>query len=111
MKMIIEIQYNEQNLMTKVNRVSKSKYYDSKGKEIHEYNLLKIFHFIGVNEQGRGRKKYYMYKWVRYIEKNNQVILVALHMDKNQGYVPLNVIADKSGIIPDSEIVQQINQK
>lgn len=24
-----------------------------------------MFHFLGVNKQGRGRKKYYQYFWVR----------------------------------------------
>jgi hypothetical protein len=40
-------------------------FYDKNGKEIKEYDLLKMFHFTGVNEQGRGRKHYYLYRWVR----------------------------------------------
>ena len=64
-------------------------FFDKHWKEIKEFDLLKIFHFLGVNEQGRGRKKYYMYKWV----KNKHMIArdgtaytwYALHLNNDKG--------------------------
>ena len=44
-------------------------YFDKSGKEIKEFALLKVFHFKGRNEQGRGRKNYFMYKWVRLVNR------------------------------------------
>jgi hypothetical protein len=38
------------------------RYLDKKGKELTHGCLVKVYHFKGVNDQGRGRKHYYMYK-------------------------------------------------
>jgi hypothetical protein len=57
--------------------------YDQNGTEIHEFDLLKVFHFIGSR-----RKKHYMYKWVRKHPKYDY--LIALHLgDENteNGYL------------------------
>ena len=39
-------------------------YTDKFGKPIEHGSMVKINHFIGVNNQGKGRKKYYMYKLI-----------------------------------------------
>lgn len=39
-------------------------YLDKNGKELKHGDLVKVFHFKGVNEQLRGRKNYYMYKYI-----------------------------------------------
>jgi hypothetical protein len=84
-------------------------YFDKTGKEIKEFAVLKVFHFKGVNEKGRGRKNYYMYKWVRLIEEKGELVWVAVHLsnDKND-YYHLRTVADKgTRHIYDTEIVQQ----
>lgn len=78
--------------------------YDKKGREIHEYDVLKIFHFIGQRN-----KKHYMYKHVTTL--NNK--LYAKHLSKlsegeSDGYF-LKYQADESGRLDDTEIVQGIN--
>ena len=84
-------------------------YFDKNGKQIKEFAVLKVYHFFGVNEQGRGRKHYYMYKWVRLKEFNGKKYWVALHLTKGDGTsYNLRAVADKqTRIIADSEIVQQ----
>jgi len=89
-------------------------YYDKYGKEIKEFAVLKVYHFKGVNEQGRGRKIYYMYKWVRLTEdKNGNKWWVALHLnDDTNGSYYLKAVADKqTRIISGAEIVQQYDQE
>ena len=84
-------------------------YFDKHGKEIKEFSLLKVFHFKGVNEQGRGRKNYYMYKWVRLRARTENGIKywVALHLENDSGdYYHLRSSADENRILHDTEIVQ-----
>ena len=85
-------------------------YFDKNGKQIKEFVVLKVSHFLGVNEQGRGRKHYYMYKWVKLKEHKGKKYWVAMHLnnDKESNYYNLRAVADKqTRIIADAEIVQQ----
>jgi hypothetical protein len=85
-------------------------YFDKNGKQIKEFAVLKVYHFFGVNEQGRGRKHYYMYKWVRLKEYKGKKYWIAMHLnsDKESNYYDLRAVADKqTRIIADAEIVQQ----
>ena len=85
-------------------------YFDKNGKEIKDFAVLRVYHFLGVNEQGRGRKHYYMYKWIRIIEFNGKKYWVAKHLtnDDDHSYYHLRSVADpKTRIISNSEIVQQ----
>ena len=85
-----------------------SPYFDKNGKEIKEFAVLKIFHFKGVNEQGRGRKNYYMYKWVRLIERKGKKYWAALHLtNDSDGHFYLKATANKERVMTDTEIVQQ----
>jgi len=83
-------------------------YFDKNGKQVKEFAVIKIFHFKGVNEQGRGRKNYYMYKWVRLLEINGKKQWVALHLsDDSGGYFPLRSIANPEMVMANVEIVEQ----
>jgi len=84
-------------------------YCDKHGKEITEFALLKFFHFKGVNRQGRGRKNYYIYKWVRLYEFNGKMYWVALHLLDSRGdYFHLRTVAGKDRVV-DCEIIQDTN--
>ena len=73
-----------------------NKCYDKNGTEIHEFDLLKIFHFIGAR-----RKKYFMYKWVRL----NEGYLYAMHIEDNTNYgYFLNIKPETH--YPETEIIQ-----
>ena len=85
-------------------------YFDKNGKQIKEFAVLKVYHFKGVNEQGRGRKHYYMYKWVRLKEWKGKMYWVAQHLvkDEPESYYHLRSVADKeTRIIAGTEIMQQ----
>ena len=85
-------------------------YFDKNGKQIKEFAVLKVYHFKGVNEQGRGRKHYYMYKWVKLKEWKGKKYWVAQHLSKDDpdSYYHLRSVANKeTRIIADIEIVQQ----
>lgn len=83
-------------------------YFDKFGKEIKEFAVIKMFHFKGTNEQGRGRKNYYMYKWVRKHEFKGKVWWVGQHLtDDKGGDFNLKAVADENRIIHSAEIVQQ----
>lgn len=83
------------------NKIEKS-YFDKNGKEIKEFAVLKIFHFTGIR-----RKRYYMYKWVKLIEKNNKQYWVAYHLTDDSGrYFFLRSIANENRILSNVEIVQ-----
>jgi 23S rRNA maturation-related 3'-5' exoribonuclease YhaM len=85
-------------------------YFDKNGNEIKEFAVLKIYHFKGVNEQGRGRKHYYMYKWVRLKEHKEKMYWIARHLtnDEPNNYFNLQVVANtETRIIENAEIVQQ----
>ena len=72
--------------------------YDKKYREILEYDLLKVFHFIGAR-----RKKHYMYKLVRIIDGR----MSGMHLNYRNEYFNLEAIANESGIIKGAEIVQR----
>jgi len=59
-------------------------YYDEKGREIKEFGLLKIFHFIGAR-----RKKHYMYKHIGLVEFEGKLSWVAYHLDGSGDYYHL----------------------
>lgn len=84
-------------------------YFDSNGREIKEFAVLKMFHFTGRNEQGRGRKHYYMYKWARLEERNGEMWWAGHHLTSSDGkFFYLRSCADKeTRVIADMEIVQQ----
>lgn len=72
-------------------------FYDEKGKQIQEFAVLKVFHYIGAR-----RKKEYMYKWVRVIDGH----LAAMHLTGEKGSYWLKAVADKDGLIKGTQIVQ-----
>jgi hypothetical protein len=74
---------------------------DKNGVEIKEFNVIKVFHFIGAR-----RKRHYMYKWVRKHKKHPQY-LIGVHLTNSvvdDGYI----LASKPGenILMDVEVVQ-----
>jgi len=83
-------------------------YNDKKGKEIREYDVLKVFHFTGVNEQGRGRKHYYMYKWAKLVEIHGMMRWVGQHLnnDKKEYYHLGGRDIGEDRKLIDTEIVQ-----
>lgn len=77
------------------------KIFDKTGREIKEFAVIKIFHFISAR-----RKKHYMYKWVRVVDG----YLVGMHLAnaKHDSWFVLWTLAnEETGIISDAEIVQQ----
>lgn len=84
-------------------------YFDKKGKQIKEFAVLKVYHFFGVNDQGRGRKHHYMYKWIRLKEFKCKKYWVAWHLNEGDGSCyNLCAVADRqTRIIANAEIVQQ----
>ena len=84
-------------------------YCDKNGKEIKQFNLFKMLHFLGVNEQGRGRKKYYMYKWIELKESHGKLWFYGNHLNgkeygNDSGFF-LKAVAN-GGTTIDCEIVQ-----
>lgn len=80
---------------------STQKLLDKHGREIREFAVLKIFHFVG-----RRRKKHFMYKWVRKVDGH----LVGRHLtdDQPHSWFSLRSLVDKvTGKIESAEIVQQ----
>jgi len=74
------------------------KFFDKKGKEIHEFDIIKIFHSIGARN-----KRHYMYKWIRIIEGR----MCGMHLTSNNGgNYCLKATADENGVIDDAEVVQ-----
>jgi len=80
----------------------KMRFYDKKGIEIEEFDLLKVFHFIGAR-----RKKHYMYKWVRVVDGH----LVGMHLmsDKPGNYFALRSIASDDDKLLNCEIIHSKN--
>lgn len=91
-------------------------YFDKYGKEIKEFAVLKVFHFIGAR-----RKKHFMYKWVRLIEDNGKKYWYAQHLtdataffEKGSsgwltGYA-LRAVSNSERKLMDTEIVQQLEK-
>lgn len=77
-------------------------FFDKKGREIKEFDLLKVFHFIGAR-----RKKHYMYKWVRIKTIADKKFFMGMHLMKTGGEFYLGAVADKDNKLPNAEIVQR----
>lgn len=77
-------------------------FYDSKGNELREFDVVKVFHFIG-----KRRKRHYMYKWIR---KDDSGRLCMKHLaDDASQLVSLSAVCKKTPaawIWVDAEIVQ-----
>lgn len=84
-------------------------YYDKFGVEIKEFDLIKMFHFKGVNKQGRGRKNYYQYFWVRI--KDGFYIGQSLSNDGSQ-YFHLRGIGriNAEEVIPEARVGRHLKQ-
>ena len=69
---------------------SEEEFYDKNGRRIKEFDLIKVFHFIGAHN-----KKYYLYKWIR---KDNGGRLCMKHLgyDKSN-LVHLEAVTKKRG--------------
>ena len=50
-------------------------FFDENGTEIKEFAVIRVFHFIGSR-----RKKHYMYKWIRLIQKQDKKFWAAMHL-------------------------------
>ena len=74
-------------------------FFDKTGKQICEFDVLKVFHFIGAR-----RKKHYMYKWVRLNDRGELAIVHLTAPDESS--VPLRACGVKDGVLEDAEIVQ-----
>jgi len=83
-------------------------YFDKNGKKITEFCIVRQFEFMGRNEQGRGKKKYYSYKWIRLTEHNGVKHWAAIHlMDDTNQYYHLRTVANENRILNNIEIVQE----
>lgn len=85
---------------------SEPAFYDKNGNEIREFDLIKLFHFKGVNDRGNGRKNYFMYKWVQLSEFHGTKRWIGLHLDAENGSYFLSFDADENRVLKDAEIVQ-----
>lgn len=81
-------------------------YYDENGREIKEFTVIRVFHYIGAR-----KKKHYMYKWVKLKEFHGQLYWVGYHLcddnDNINSYYQLRFSANKDRILEDAVIVQQ----
>lgn len=81
-------------------------YYDENGKQIKEFAVIRVFHFIGDR-----RKKHYMYKWVKLKEFKGQLFWVGHHLcddnDSINSYYQLRFSADENRVLKGVVIVQQ----
>lgn len=85
--------------------------FDRHGKEIREFDLIKVFHFTGDNGRG-GMKNFYMYKWVLLRELNGMLHWFGSHLDGNserEGYW-LGFSVSENRVIVDAEIVQSAHE-
>lgn len=86
-------------------------YFDKNGNEIREFDLIKVFHFKGTNDQGRGRKNYYMYKWIRLVESQGKLYWAAYHLnDATDSLYWLKATTSQDRVQVDSEIVQSAHR-
>ena len=73
-------------------------FYDEKGKQIKEFDVVRVFHYFGVRN-----KKHYMYKWIRY---DAQGQLVAVHLNTPmEPSVPLCICGAVDGVLHGFEIL------
>jgi hypothetical protein len=85
-------------------------YFDKHGNEIREFDLIKVFHFKGVNDRGNGRKNYYMYKWVKIVESHGKMYWAGFHLNKDNGSYWLKACANTDRKLTGVEIVQSSYQ-
>lgn len=80
---------------------------DKNGKVIHEFDVLKVFHFIGAR-----RKKHYMYKWVR-INPKYPHFLFGCHLEKDDLFTDAYVLNSSSQegeiVIEHAEVIQSLH--
>lgn len=74
-------------------------YRDAHGIEIREFDVLKVFHFIGAR-----RKVHYMYKWVR---RNSRGELAILHLDAPHEPMVILRAVSCNGVIACAEIANR----
>lgn len=85
---------------------------DINGRRVEEFDVLKVFHFIGAR-----RKKHYMYKQVRVVEvtegKRKGLHLYGNHLcgpyDPAKPYDNAYYLSSQNGRLPDCEIVQSLH--
>lgn len=80
-------------------------YFDETGREIKEFAVIRVFHFIGAR-----RKKHYMYKWVRLKEWDGRLYWIAKYLSKDSesGYYHLRTSDNNNDrILKGVMIVQQ----
>lgn len=79
-------------------------YYDKRGMEIRENDLIKIFHFIHY----RRRKKTYMYHVVTLKQNQGKWYFSAReYYKKDDGHYWLKAVADKNNVLRNCEIIAQ----
>ena len=64
-------------------------FYDSKGNELREFDVVKVFHFVG-----KRRKRHYMYKWIRK-DGSGHLCMQHLNDDVNR-LVPLKAVCKRT---------------
>ncbi len=74
-------------------------FFDKAGNQIKEFDVLKVFHFIGAR-----RKRHYMYKLVRRDDKGRMAIMHLTASDEPM--VPMMAVTNKDGVFEEAEIVQ-----
>ena len=83
--------------------------FDKNGNILHEFDVVKIFHFTGAR-----RKRHYMYKWIR-SDKNGRLCMMHLSSEKDsQIMVPLDALTTSvngRNVLPGAEIVQSIHRE
>lgn len=82
-------------------------FYDGKGAEIREFDVVKVFHFIG-----KRRKRHYMYKWVRMNDRGELCFMRLINPDHE--LVSLRSVSKRTiaaFIWTDAEIVQSRHQQ
>jgi hypothetical protein len=80
-----------------------TKFYDKHGRQIHEFDVIKVDHFIGAQN-----KKHYMYKWVRV--RNGELYALHLTNDSLDGYY-LKATSEDLGRISSVEVVQSYHDE
>ena len=81
-------------------------FYDKKGRQLKDYDLIKIYFYTIDN------KRSFTFKWVRTKLFWDTEYFVGMHMNSSHGdYLSLNQFADKEGYMKNVEIVQGYNPK
>lgn len=72
---------------------------DKHNREIQEFDLLKVFHFIGARN-----KKHYMYKWIKIDKQTGD--LMGHSLDPTGHHFNLYSVVNKNLVWESAEIVQ-----